>query len=145
MKFERRKVNEEIPTASMADIAFLLIIYFMLTATFAATRGLDFAFPEEEDDPPLIEREESTLIEIMPDRSLMVDGQPMRLDGLLDYIRPFLDADPRRPVIIRPDPAAPYGEMVRVFDHLRRAPELAGIEVRNIAIPTEREIQTFWY
>lgn len=145
MKMQRRKVNEEIPTASMADIAFLLIIYFMLTATFAATRGLDFAFPEEEEDPPMIEREESILIEIRPDRSLEVDGRPMRLEEIFDYMRPHLEANPRKPVIIRPDPSAPYGEMVRVFDYLRRGPEIAGLEVRNIAIPTEREIQTFWY
>ena len=33
----------------MADIAFLLIIYFMVTTTFAATRGLDFSLPQEDD------------------------------------------------------------------------------------------------
>ena len=40
MKFKRGSVDDEIPTASMADIAFLLIIYFMVTTTFAATRGI---------------------------------------------------------------------------------------------------------
>ena len=34
MRFKRGTVNDEIPTASMADIAFLLIIYFMVTTTF---------------------------------------------------------------------------------------------------------------
>lgn len=38
-------VSGAIPTSSMADIAFLLIIYFMVTTTFAATRGLDFRLP----------------------------------------------------------------------------------------------------
>ena len=41
----------------MADIAFLLIVYFMVTTTFTATRGLDFALPEEDDTPPVIEKE----------------------------------------------------------------------------------------
>ena len=34
MKLKRGTVNDEIPTASMADIAFLLIIYFMVTTIF---------------------------------------------------------------------------------------------------------------
>ena len=55
MKLGRRQVDEDIPTSSMADIAFLLIIYFMVTTTFTATRGLDFALPQEEDTPPMIE------------------------------------------------------------------------------------------
>ncbi len=46
MKFKRGQVDDEIPTASMADIAFLLIIYFMVTTTFAATRGIDFSLPQ---------------------------------------------------------------------------------------------------
>ena len=65
MKLKRSAVSEEIPTSSMADIAFLLIIYFMVTTTFAATRGLDFSLPQE-DDSPLVDKEESVLIEINP-------------------------------------------------------------------------------
>ena len=45
MRFIKKDVSDEIPTSSMADIAFLLIIYFMITTTCAATRGLDFARP----------------------------------------------------------------------------------------------------
>ena len=51
MRIKRNNVDEEIPTSSMADIAFLLIIYFMVTTTFAATRGIDFSLPQEEDTP----------------------------------------------------------------------------------------------
>jgi biopolymer transport protein ExbD len=138
------KVSEEIPTASMADVAFLLIIYFMVTSTFAATRGLDFALPEQEDNPPLIEKEESVLIEIGAAGNYVVDQQPMQLDEILDYLKPKLERNPMKPVIIRPDPAAPYGRMVDVFDELRAGAE-RGVEVKNISIPTQREIDAFWY
>ena len=144
MKFSRSRVNDEIPTASMADIAFLLIVYFMLTSTFAATRGLDFALPEEE-DTPLVDKEESVLIEIRPGGQLIVDGSPMPLDGVLDYLKPKLERNPAKPVIIRPDPNAEYGYMVAIFDELRQAPEKIGLEVRNVSIPTQREIDMFWY
>lgn len=58
MKWTQR-TNDEIPTSSMADIAFLLIIYFMVTATFTATRGLDLEMPAEQENDPSPPRRES--------------------------------------------------------------------------------------
>ncbi|TNF71577.1 MAG: biopolymer transporter ExbD [Acidobacteria bacterium] len=144
MRFKRGTVSDEIPTASMADIAFLLIIYFMVTTTFAATRGLDFSLPQEE-DTPLVDKEESVLIEIQPGGVLMVDNRPMELSEVLDYLKPKLERNPMKPVIIRPDEIAEYGYMVDVFDELRQAKDKIGIEVKNVSIPTQREIQMFWY
>jgi len=145
MKIKREtKVTDEIPTASMADVSFLLIVFFMITSTFAATRGLDFSLPEQEDNPPVVEKEESVLIEIQPGGQLLVDGTPMPLDGVLEYLRPKLERNPLKPVIIRPDPASEYGYMVDVFDELRLGAE-KGVEVKNISIPTQREIQAFWF
>jgi biopolymer transport protein ExbD len=145
MRFERTQVSDEIPTSSMADIAFLLIIYFMVTTTFAATRGLDFALPKDDQETPVVEKEESVLIEIHPGGVILVDNRNMRVDAILEYLKPKLERNAMKPVIIRPDPNAAYGDMVSVFDELRQAPEKAGFEVRNISIPTQREIERFWY
>jgi biopolymer transport protein ExbD len=145
MKLKRGTVSDEIPTASMADIAFLLIIYFMVTTTFAATRGLDFSLPQEEDTPPMVEKEEAVLIEIQSGGALVVDQKPMQLGEILEYLKPKLERNPRKPVIIRPQPDAAYGDMVDVFDELRQAEEKIGLVVQNISIPTQREIDMFWF
>ena len=52
MKIRKTPEEPEIPTASMADIAFLLIIFFMLTTVFSVTKGLDFSMPKEEETEP---------------------------------------------------------------------------------------------
>ncbi len=145
MKLKKGTVSDEIPTASMADIAFLLIIYFMVTTTFAATRGLDFSLPQEEDTPPMVEKEEAVLIEIQAGGALLVDQKPMQLDEILEYLEPKLERNPRKPVIIRPQQNAAYGDMVDVFDELRQAKDKMGFEVKNISIPTQREIDMFWF
>jgi biopolymer transport protein ExbD len=145
MKLKRDSVDDEIPTSSMADIAFLLIIYFMVTTTFAATRGLDFSLPQEDESQPLVEKEESVLIEIQAGGRLIVDGNNMALDEVLDYLRPKLERNPMKPVIIRPMENAEYGYMVDVFDEMRQAPDKIGMEIRNVSIPTQREIDMFWY
>jgi biopolymer transport protein ExbD len=144
MKFQKKTVSDEIPTSSMADITFLLIIFFMVTNTFAATRGLDFALPKDDQQNQVVEKEESVLIRIMPGGALEVDGRSMRLDGILDYLKPKLERNPNKPVIIKPEPEASYGDMVRVYDYLRECKD-HGLEIKNISIPTQREIDQFWY
>lgn len=145
MKIKKPAVSDEIPTSSMADIAFLLIIYFMVTTTFAATRGLDFSLPPEDDTPPMVEKEEAVLIEIQPGGVYVVDQKPMQLSEILDYLKPKLERNPKKPVIIRPQPNAEYGYMVGVFDELRQAEDRIGMKVENISIPTQREIEMFWF
>jgi biopolymer transport protein ExbD len=168
MKLKQHKPDEEIPTSSMADIAFLLIVYFMVTTTFAATRGLDFSLPKEDDQPPVVEKEDSVLIEIRATGQVIVDQDPMEVDKILDYLSPKLERNPKKPVIIKPDSDSRYSGMVDVFDTLRQAKlhdgklltrpkldELRGAPVTdeewdegkdiNISIPTQREIQSFWF
>ncbi len=171
MRLKKTPPSDEIPTSSMADIAFLLIVYFMVTTTFAATRGLDFALPKDDDTPPIVEKEEAVLIEIRSSGSVFVDQQAKELNAIFDYLKPKLERNPKKPVIIKPDPEAPYGKMVAVFDALRRIKikkEGTGVLVReisiqdiqqaeedgeeadlgkdvNVSIPTQREIESFWY
>lgn len=163
MRLKQHKPDDEIPTSSMADIAFLLIIYFMVTTTFAATRGLDFSLPKDDDQPPIVEKEDSVLIEVLPNGDLLVDQKPMGPKEIIGYLKPKLQNNPKKPVIIKPQPESPYGFMVQVFDELRRAklfdrelvtradrPELTeeewdeGKDI-NISIPTQREIESFWF
>ena len=145
MKLKKPPSDDEIPTSSMADVAFLLIIYFMVTTTFTATRGLDFMLPEDDDTPPVVEKEDSVLIEIQPSGDLVVDQKPMRLEEILPYLQPKLEVNPKKPVILRPDPSTAYMHMVEVLDELRQAPEKGFKEEIRISIPTQREIESFWY
>jgi len=114
MKHQIAKRSAEIPTNSMADIAFLLIIYFMLTATFSVHKGLDFGL--EQDDGDLFEPVESVLVEIQPAGGLLVDRRPMALDGLLGYLAPKLERNPGKPVLLRPHPRSSYGALVAVYE-----------------------------
>ena len=60
----RSRRKSEIPTSSMADIAFLLIIFFMLTAVFTSNRGLQFQYPEDDPNDPDVQPEEAIHIKI---------------------------------------------------------------------------------
>ncbi len=129
----------------MADIAFLLVVFFMLTLTFAVSQGLDFNPSKDDCTEPAFDPVEAVLVEIQADASLRVDGRPLQLARLLDYLAPKLERNPYKPVIIHPLPDAPYGGMVAVYDQLRQGKaELALAQDIQIALPTEREMGQFW-
>lgn len=150
MKIERKQVVPEIFTGSMADITFLLIVYFMLTMAFSASRGLDFALPEEDPTRAPIEAEESIFVQVTPAGTYEVDGRPMPLSGFADYLRTMVDpgvTPPQisKPVILRPHQEAPYGAMMEAFDELRQMSERLGLAKElNISLPTQREIENVW-
>ncbi len=148
MSIKKRETESEIFTGSMADISFLLIIYFMVTSVFSATRGLDFALPEEDNQQTEIKREDSIDVFIGPGPTLAIDDSDLPWDlineQLLLQIAEKLKDNPKKPVILRTDPDATYGDMIRVFDELRRSEEKIGITIETISIPTQREIQNIW-
>lgn len=148
LKLKARTIESEIFTGSMADISFLLIIYFMVTSVFSATRGLDFALPEDNNDTPEIKQEDSIDILVEPGGNLQVDKEPMAKGqietALLPYIKEKLDQNPKKPVILRTDPQATYGDMIYVFDILRTPEDDGGIKIDTISIPTQREIESIW-
>jgi len=137
MKNLRKRLAEsEIPTASMADIAFLLIIFFMVTAAFSATKGLQLDLSEEDKDSRPVDPDPGVLVQIHED-GMHVDCRPMELSGLLPYLEPRLSRNPDKPVILVPDADAPYRRVVEVYDTL-----MAG-ETTNVSFPTASEIESY--
>lgn len=143
MRIKKKDIQSEIFTGSMADISFLLIIYFMITSAFSTDRGLDFALPEDTQTPE-IKQEDSIDVHVARGGVIQVDGQGISLEGLLPYVADKLKQNPEKPVILRTDPDATYGDMILVFDELRQAPDKIDMEIKTISIPTRREIENLW-
>jgi len=146
MKLSSRvKTESEIPTASMADIAFLLIIFFMVTTVFSATKGLELTLPTDKDENQPAEEEEAVFIHIFDDY-MTVDCEPMEVDGVLPYLEPILTVNATKPVILYTDAEAEYQDMVRVYDVLaetRKPDSEWPFKVSNISIPTQSEVQEY--
>lgn len=144
MRLERRSRSDSgIPTSSMADIAFLLIIFFMVTSVFSATKGLELKLPNNDDYDP--KPKPAVFIHIEPDR-VLVDCRPMEPDEILPYLEPKLLRDPNKPVILYTDSEAEYRRMVAVYDLLAETMSSNSawpFEVTNISIPTRSDIKDY--
>jgi biopolymer transport protein ExbD len=122
-----------VPTTSMADIAFLLIIFFMVTAEFSVRKGLEFALPAEDAagaaaDAPTV------FIDVDAGGRLLLDGAPGNVEDIRRTLTPRLAASPNQWVVIRTDGEAQYSSVIDVLDELKR------LGVRNIALPTQDEM-----
>jgi biopolymer transport protein ExbD len=137
MTLRRREVTAEIPTASMADVAFLLIIFFLVASFYSVTRGIQFSLPRQDDKALSAEPEAAVLIEIAANGALTVDDRSMPVGELPGYLRSKLARNPDKSVILQTSLEAPYGAMTDVFDELRQA------GVRNLVIPTSSELQLY--
>jgi len=85
----------EIPNASMADIAFLLLTFFLVTTTIANDRGLSLILPPppEAQQAEEIKIQERNMFKIQLNSSdaLLVEGDPMDdISGLKDQIKSFV-------------------------------------------------------
>ena len=144
MNLDRRTATEAtIPTSSMADIAFLLIIFFMVTSVFSATKGLEFVLPT--DDRHDAEPDDAVFIHVQADR-VLVDCREMGVEEILPYLEPKLLRNPDKPVILYTDPEAEYQRMIDVYDALAGS----GIEdsgssfgVTNVSVPTRSDIRSY--
>lgn len=132
----KKERNSEIPTASMADIAFLIIIYFMLTGVFALTKGPAFAPPQKEDTLN-IKPKESIYIYITANENIIVDQNNVNINQLKNYLTTKLSYNPDKPIIIDTNPNCVYGKMVEVFDVLKQ------LKAKNISIPTKND-KLYW-
>jgi biopolymer transport protein ExbD len=137
MRIKRRELPVEIPTASMADVAFLLIIFFLVASFYSVTRGIQFSLPKHDDAALTAEPEAATLIEIASNGALTVDNRPMQLDQLRAYLEPRVQRNPTKSVIMQTSLDAQYQAMTDVFDELRQ------VGVRNLVIPTSTELELY--
>ena len=136
IRYRTRKLTALIPTASMADIAFLLIIFFMYSTTFSVDRT-SVELPESV-VRQMIEKD-AAIIAITDKGQLRVsdgihDSQPVDNESLLeDKVREILSRFPARQFIIKCDKHAPYRIFNKVYEILIRN------QAHNVALLTEKK------
>lgn len=89
---KKKRVSPEINSSSMADIAFLLLIFFLVTTTIANDRGILMQLPPKPDDIEDIEikLKEHNLFKVYVNSAdrLLVEGEPMQnLEDIRDMVK----------------------------------------------------------
>lgn len=127
----KRNLAPQINASSMADIAFLLLIFFLVTTTIAADKGLTQLLPpKNRDTAPIINRNVLRVL-VNTRGQLLVEDKPLSVNDLKDKVKEFvvnplhkddLSEGPLEAVIsIKTDRGTKYASFVRVLDEVKAA------------------------
>jgi biopolymer transport protein ExbD len=123
--FSRKaSVSESIPTSSMADIAFLLLIFFMVTTVFVRYRVTGIVLPRAEKIEELKKRRMISYLWVSADRRIYIDDKLAELNQVSSIFYDRRVKEPRTIVSMKCDFRAPYGLVSRVLEQLREADAL---------------------
>lgn len=125
---KQSKVSDKIPTSSMADIAFLLLIFFLVTTVFDEEIGLQVVLPER---GPESEQEVSPknllFFLVQPDGSVVVRRgespaeQRITSRQVEGVMRQSLATNPNVIGVVQTSPDARYEHMIAVLDGIQSA------------------------
>ena len=90
--------SAELSTSSVADIAFLLLSFFLMTTVIEEDKGLSIVLPQWHDQPVQVPSHERNVFSIRLNSSdaVMVEGEISELEGLRAKIKDFILNPARR-------------------------------------------------
>lgn len=113
MKIKGKRTEVEIPTASQSDIAFLLIIFFIITASFAVKTGISLGYPKKDSLPKEVYIKELGTIKILKDK-VILGNKIIEENSFSNELENFN----YNKIIISVERGVPYGRVVKFLSYL---------------------------
>lgn len=121
MKLRRSRVSTEIPSASMSDIAFLLLVFFLSTTTFSLEQGLVLQLPGQQSEVKRIARKNILVIKSQPDGTVTMGQEFVTVQEIRGRIEQKLIDNPKIVIVIETHPDTRYETYVDILDELKMA------------------------
>ncbi|TNE83909.1 MAG: biopolymer transporter ExbD [Gammaproteobacteria bacterium] len=109
---------QAIDLTPMLDVVFILLIFFIVTATFIREPGVEVertaAVTEQQRNPAI-------LVAVTADNGIWIDGRKVSADSLRLHILRLRNENPRGGLVIQADREADMATLTRVADVARAA------------------------
>tara|TARA_Y100000590_G_C15601658_1_gene970316 strand:+ start:56 stop:454 length:399 start_codon:yes stop_codon:yes gene_type:complete len=115
----RRKL-QEINSSSMADIAFLLLVFFLVTTTISMDKGISLVLPSEGNE---MEVNKSNIVNILVNESgkVLVDDKPSRIVDIKSIAEKRIANNKNVIFSVQTHPRTKYQIYLKVLDRLKEA------------------------
>lgn len=130
MAIRRRKIFATVPISSMADIAFLLLIFFMVTSVLKVDADLPLILPDAGGEEI---KEKDLQVSIDRNKQFYFGNIAMSLDETVGRVQSEIQQNPNARVVINAHDNLPVEVLDKFFENLKR------IGATNIAIVTKQE------
>jgi biopolymer transport protein ExbD len=131
MAKKKDRGTPEINAGSMADIAFLLLIFFLVTTTIGADKGINMLLPPKKETIVKLKDRNVFKVIVNSRNQLLVEDEPMAIESLREEAKKFLSnngADPASSespqeavISLKTDRGTQYDVYLRVLDELSAA------------------------
>lgn len=122
--------DQQINLTPMLDVVFIMLIFFIVTATFVKEVGLDINQPEDTNKPLTVDpNKKSIVIRITDGDRIIIAQRDIDVRSVRANIERLHAENPEAPVIIQPHPQASTEAMILVMDSAR----LAGVYAVSFA------------
>ena len=124
MKRRKKEPMGELRMDSTADVAFLLLIFFIVTTIFAAEQGLTLVLPgkqKEKTDTVKVKESNIATLFVQIDNNITLDRKPIEVNHIQVAIEDRILSNSKLVVLLKVHPEADYGMMIACLDELRLA------------------------
>ena len=116
----RKKKEAEIPTSSLADMAFLLLTFFLVTTTIDVDKGLTLTLPPKGEQIEIRQKNICTVL-INAQGNILVDEEITQLPMLKDIVIRKLIENPKLIVSLKTARETKYNVYIEVLDRVKDA------------------------
>ena len=120
----------EVDMTPMLDIVFIMLIFFIVTATFVNERGLDVTRPDS-DEPQPNQQNVTILISIAESGTVSMDGREVDFRAVRANVERLIAENPDSSVVVQADPRSESKLLVGVMDQARLA-GAAGVSIAEL-------------
>ena len=125
MKFSRKtKISSEIPTSSMPDIIFMLLIFFMVTTVLREYSGLPVNIPKAEKIEKLKGKRHTAHIWVSKEGLISINDRRFAVEDVAKIMYDKRVSDPQVIVSLKADEEAKMGLISSIHEELREADAL---------------------
>lgn len=118
---KRKAKTADIPTDSLADIAFLLLIFFLVTTTIDVDKGIGLTLPDPRGEQKKIRSKNITNLLINESGQVLLDLNEVAIPQIREKIRQMIQENPKLIVSVKTARNTPYDVYVSVLDQLKQA------------------------
>ncbi|MED5548843.1 MAG: biopolymer transporter ExbD [Pseudomonadota bacterium] len=108
----------EVNMTPMLDIVFILLIFFIVTATFLSEEGLDMRPPPDSDTPPDSDAPPPIVVQVDDDNNIFVNRTRTDVDRVLSAVNRFRAEEPNSAVLLEVQDEADHGIIVQIWDEM---------------------------
>ena len=112
--------TEEIDLTPMLDVVFIMLIFFIVTATFVKEIGLDVNSPDKNQNVKDADKQ-SIVVQITNRDRIRIRGRDVDFRAVRANIERLHAENPDAPVVVQPHPDSTTETMIHVMDSARQA------------------------